>query len=50
MLRFHDPRRGDAALAGEYGRLKRQLAARYPDARSAYTDGKSVFVERILAS
>jgi GrpB-like predicted nucleotidyltransferase (UPF0157 family) len=50
MLRFRDALRDDAALAAEYGQLKRQLAALYPDDRSAYTDGKSTLVERILAS
>ena len=49
MLRFRDALRGDASLAVEYGDLKRRLAAKYPDDRSAYTDGKAEFVERVLA-
>ena len=30
--------------------LKQDLAARFPDNRSAYTDGKSAFVARVLAA
>ena len=49
MLRFRDALRSDASLAAEYGALKRRLAARYPNDRSAYTDAKAAFVERVLA-
>ena len=49
MIGFRDALREDASLAAEYGELKRQLAARYPDDRSAYTDGKAGFVARVLA-
>ena len=48
MLRFRDALRQDASLADRYGQLKRQLAARYPDNRSAYNDAKSDFIERIV--
>ena len=48
MLGFRDALRKDASLAAQYGRLKRQLAARYPDDRSAYTDAKARFIERVL--
>jgi GrpB-like predicted nucleotidyltransferase (UPF0157 family) len=50
MLRFRDALRRDASLAAEYGDLKRQLAARYPSNRSAYTDAKTDLVERVLAA
>jgi GrpB-like predicted nucleotidyltransferase (UPF0157 family) len=49
MLRFRDSLRRDAALAAEYGALKRKLAASHPNDRSVYTDGKSGFVQRVLA-
>jgi GrpB-like predicted nucleotidyltransferase (UPF0157 family) len=49
MIGFRDALRRDASLAAEYGELKRQLAARYPDNRPAYTDGKSALVARVLA-
>jgi GrpB-like predicted nucleotidyltransferase (UPF0157 family) len=49
MLGFRDALRKDASLAAEYGKLKRQLAARYPNNRSAYTDAKAHLVERVLS-
>jgi GrpB-like predicted nucleotidyltransferase (UPF0157 family) len=49
MLHFRDALPSDAELAAQYGALKRALAARYPNDRSAYTDGKAEFVARILA-
>jgi GrpB-like predicted nucleotidyltransferase (UPF0157 family) len=49
MLAFRDALRSDPALAAEYAALKQELAARFPDDRSAYTDGKSAFVARVLA-
>ena len=49
MLRFRDVLRRDSSLSAEYGELKRQLAARYPDNRSAYTDAKAGLVERVLS-
>jgi len=48
MLAFRDTLRSDPALAAEYAALKRDLARRFPDDRSAYTDGKSEFVARVL--
>ena len=48
MIGFRDALRTDASLAAEYGELKRQLAARYPDNRSAYTEGKADLVARVL--
>jgi GrpB-like predicted nucleotidyltransferase (UPF0157 family) len=49
MIGFRDALRMDASLAAEYGELKRQLAARFPDNRAAYTDGKAHLVARVLA-
>jgi GrpB-like predicted nucleotidyltransferase (UPF0157 family) len=49
MLAFRDTLRENPALAADYARLKRELALRFPDNRAAYTDGKSAFVERVLA-
>ncbi|HET9638172.1 MAG TPA: GrpB family protein [Allosphingosinicella sp.] len=48
MLAFRDALRSDPALAAEYAALKQDLAQRFPDNRSAYTDGKSGFVTRVL--
>ena len=48
MIRFRDALRADAELAAKYGALKRELAARHPDNRAAYTDAKSAFVEAVL--
>ena len=50
MLAFRDALRSDPALAAEYAELKRDLARRFADDRPAYTDGKSAFVTRVLAS
>jgi GrpB-like predicted nucleotidyltransferase (UPF0157 family) len=50
MLAFRDALRSDPALAAEYAALKQDLAVRFPDDRSAYTDGKSAFVARVLAA
>jgi GrpB-like predicted nucleotidyltransferase (UPF0157 family) len=49
MARFRDALRGDDTLAAEYSQLKRQLAARFPENRAIYTDGKSDFVASVLA-
>lgn len=49
MIGFRDALRRDASLAAEYSELKRQLAAHYPNNRSAYTDGKAGLVARVLA-
>jgi GrpB-like predicted nucleotidyltransferase (UPF0157 family) len=45
-LYFRDRLRADAALADEYAALKCALAARYPEAREAYTEAKAPFIER----
>lgn len=37
-------------LAAEYAVLKQQLAAKYPTNRESYINGKSKFVERVLAA
>lgn len=50
MLRFRDALRADPALAAEYAALKRDLAARLPENRAAYTDGKSALVQRVLGA
>jgi GrpB-like predicted nucleotidyltransferase (UPF0157 family) len=49
MLAFRDALRRDPSLTADYAALKRELALRFPDNRAAYTDGKSAFVERVLA-
>ncbi|HEY2532503.1 MAG TPA: GrpB family protein [Xanthobacteraceae bacterium] len=49
-LAFRDALRADAALRDEYSRLKRSLAIRHADDRVAYTDGKTEFVQAVLAS
>jgi GrpB-like predicted nucleotidyltransferase (UPF0157 family) len=48
-LRFRDRLRSDPAAATEYAALKRELAARFPNDREAYTDGKAAFVARVSA-
>lgn len=48
MLGFRDALRADAALAAEYAALKQELAKRFPDKRSTYTDGKAAFVAHVL--
>jgi len=48
-LAFRDALRADPGVADAYGELKRALAARLGHDRSAYTDAKSAFVERVLA-
>lgn len=47
-LAFRDLLRGDPAIAREYERLKEQLAAKYPNDRDAYTEGKTGFVAKAL--
>jgi GrpB-like predicted nucleotidyltransferase (UPF0157 family) len=42
--------RADSALAQEYGKLKRHLAAQYPDDIDAYVRGKTAFIVRVLAA
>jgi GrpB-like predicted nucleotidyltransferase (UPF0157 family) len=47
-LAFRDALRADAALAAAYLRLKRELAARFPADRIAYSEAKSGFVAGVL--
>ncbi|MCU0768500.1 MAG: GrpB family protein [Burkholderiaceae bacterium] len=48
-LKFRDRLRADAWLAARYAELKRRLAARFRFDRDAYTNGKTGFVEAVLA-
>jgi GrpB-like predicted nucleotidyltransferase (UPF0157 family) len=48
-LLFRDSLRADPAVAAAYARLKRELAARYPDDRLSYTAGKEEFIAGVLA-
>lgn len=47
-LRFRDALRSDPALARDYERLKRELAARHRNDRDAYTDAKTAFVTGVV--
>ena len=47
-LAFRDLLRADPALVRGYEKLKEDLAARFPDDREAYTEGKTEFVEDAL--
>jgi GrpB-like predicted nucleotidyltransferase (UPF0157 family) len=47
-LAFRDRLRADPDLAREYAALKRDLAARFPDDRDAYTDAKADFIQAAL--
>lgn len=47
-LAFRDFLRRHPKHAAEYARLKQSLAARHPNERMAYTDGKAAFVAAIL--
>jgi GrpB-like predicted nucleotidyltransferase (UPF0157 family) len=49
-LRFRDLLRADSKFAREYAALKLELASRFELDREAYTDGKSPFIDRALAS
>jgi GrpB-like predicted nucleotidyltransferase (UPF0157 family) len=50
QLRFRDLLRADQALAREYARLKRALAARHAGDRPAYAAAKAPFITALLAS
>ena len=50
LLGFRDALRARPALVAEYAALKRELAARFPDDRAAYTEAKGAFVARVLAA
>jgi GrpB-like predicted nucleotidyltransferase (UPF0157 family) len=43
-LAFRDRLRSDPEAAARYVALKREVAARFPDDREAYTEGKAAFV------
>ena len=47
-LAFRDALRADAALAADYWKVKQRLAARFPDDRAAYADGKAAFIRGVL--
>ena len=47
-LDFRDAMRADPEAARRYERLKRELAARYPDDVDAYADAKTEFVREAL--
>lgn len=47
-LAFRDALRADASLAGDYWKLKRRLAARFPNDRGAYNDAKSEFIRTVI--
>jgi len=48
-LKFRNSLRHDAWMASRYADLKRRLAARYSFDRDAYTNGKTGFIEAVLA-
>ena len=48
-IQFRDALRGSPELRREYEALKQDLAARYPEARSAYTEAKGAFIQTVLA-
>lgn len=48
QLAFRDFLRENPDRAQAYARLKRELAAEFPDDRESYTEGKSRFVRRVL--
>jgi GrpB-like predicted nucleotidyltransferase (UPF0157 family) len=47
-LRFRDALRASPETAAAYAALKRELHARFPHDRTAYTDGKSEFIAAVL--
>ena len=48
-LKFRNRLRADGFLASRYAELKRRLASRFRFNRDAYTNGKSSFVEAVIA-
>ena len=50
LIDFRDTLRANAKLAGEYSRLKQNLASTNSDNRAAYTKQKSDFIEGVLHS
>jgi GrpB-like predicted nucleotidyltransferase (UPF0157 family) len=47
-LVFRDRLRADAAVAGEYASLKRELTKQFARDRESYTEAKSDFIRRVL--
>jgi GrpB-like predicted nucleotidyltransferase (UPF0157 family) len=47
-LAFRDRLRADSETAAAYVALKRDLAARFPDDREAYTEAKTEFIRAVL--
>lgn len=47
QLRFRDALRADGSLAAAYEALKAELAARHPDSRLDYLNGKQAFIDRV---
>jgi GrpB-like predicted nucleotidyltransferase (UPF0157 family) len=48
-LAFRDRLRADLDRAAAYAELKRELAARFPEDREAYTEAKTAFIRAVLA-
>ena len=48
-LLFRDYLRAHPGTAGEYARLKHELAVRFRDDRESYTRAKTEFIERVVA-
>ena len=48
-MKFRNSLRDDTWLAARYAEVKRRLAARYAFDRDAYTNGKTGFIEAVLA-
>ena len=48
-LAFRDALRADQALAAEYAAIKARLAEEFRLDREAYTEGKTPFIDRVLA-
>ncbi len=48
VLAFRDYLRAHPATARAYEELKKDLAARFPHDREAYTDGKTDFIQAVL--
>ena len=48
-MKFRNSLRDDALLAARYADVKRRLAARHSFDRDAYTNGKTGFIEAVLA-
>lgn len=49
-LAFRDALRADAGLRSEYQSLKLELAERFADDKSAYTDAKGPFIRTVMAA